>query len=107
VGIPRASAILTLIDPQRYGVIDIRAWRVLRALGAVNGNRRGQGFTPRQWERYLAVLRDLAQRLRMSVRAVEHTLFQKDRAIQKRLKLILHDKRTPKRVTDFLRRSIA
>src|ERR1700736_2911333 len=26
VSVPTASAILTLIDPERYGVIDIRAW---------------------------------------------------------------------------------
>jgi hypothetical protein len=104
VGIPRASAILTLIDPRRYGVIDIRAWGVLRALGVVTGNHRGQRFTARQWEQYLNALRDQARRLRISVRAVEHTLFQKHRAITRQLNLILYDKLTSKPVAAFLQR---
>ncbi len=35
VGIPMASAILALIDPRRYGVIDIRVWQLLFNLGSV------------------------------------------------------------------------
>ena len=34
VSAPMASAILTLTNPRRYGVIDIRAWKVLFRLGA-------------------------------------------------------------------------
>jgi hypothetical protein len=75
VGVPMASAILTLIDPARYGVLDIRAWQILFAIGSVDANRRGQGFTIAQWERYLTALRHHARRLHVSARIVEYTLF--------------------------------
>ncbi len=75
VGVPMASAILTLIDPRRYGVLDIRAWQLLFALRSVAANRRGQGFTLAQWQQYLAALRHHARRLRVTARAIEYTLF--------------------------------
>lgn len=75
VGVPMASAILTLIDPRRYGVLDIRAWQLLFAIGSVTTNRRGQGFTIGQWEQYLAALRRHARALGVTARAVEYTLF--------------------------------
>ena len=70
-----AAAILTLIDPRRYGVLDIRVWQLLYALGAVAWKPAGRGFVARDWEQYLAVLRREARRLRVPVRAVEYTLF--------------------------------
>jgi len=75
VGVPMASAILTLLDPRRYGVLDIRAWQLLFAIRSVEANRRGQGFTIAQWEVYLAALRHHAGRLGVSARAIEYTLF--------------------------------
>jgi hypothetical protein len=85
VGIPIASAILTLIDPRRYGVLDIRAWQLLFALRSVTANRRGQGFTIAQWEEYLAALRHHARRLEVSARTVEYTLFVCHRRLQRGL----------------------
>jgi hypothetical protein len=85
VGVPMASAILTLIDPKRYGVLDIRAWQLLFALRSVAANRRGQGFTIAQWELYLAALRHHARRLRVSARTIEYTLFHAHRAMQRGL----------------------
>lgn len=82
VGVPMASAILTLIDPRRYGVLDIRAWQLLFAAGAVTTNRRGQGFTLAQWEEYLAALRRHARHLGVSARTVEYTLFECHRRLQ-------------------------
>jgi hypothetical protein len=82
VSVPVASAILTLIDPRRYGVLDIRVWQLLERLGAVAGNPRGRGFTVGHWEQYLRVLRRQAWRLRAPVRAVEYTLFCCHRALQ-------------------------
>jgi len=38
VGVPMASAILTLIDPKRYGVLDIRAWQLLFAIRSVEAD---------------------------------------------------------------------
>jgi hypothetical protein len=75
VSVPIASAILTLIDPARYGVLDIRAWQLLFALEVVERKPGGRGFSVLDWERYLAVLRLHARRHRASARAVEYTLF--------------------------------
>src|SRR6266545_2154402 len=45
VNVPLASAILTLMYPRRYGVLDIRAWQLLHALGVVASRPDGRGFT--------------------------------------------------------------
>jgi hypothetical protein len=83
VGVPMASAILTLIDPQRYGVLDIRVWQLLFKIKSVETNPRGRGFTVDHWDDYLARLRAHARALRVPVRAVEYTLFRSHRALQK------------------------
>ena len=75
VGIPTASAILTLTDPGRYGVIDIRAWQELFRLGAVQDRPGGQGFRIEHWLQYLDILRQEAKALGASVRQVEYSLF--------------------------------
>ena len=75
VSVPVASAVLTLLDPRRYGVLDIRAWQMLYAVRGVNANPAGRGFSVGQWISYLATLRRHACRLRVPVRAVEYTLF--------------------------------
>jgi hypothetical protein len=75
VSVPVASAILTLIDPGRYGVLDIRVWQLLFALEAVGWKPGGRGFTARDWLYYLARLRHEARRFGVSVRLVEYSLF--------------------------------
>jgi len=75
VSVPTASAILTLTNPVRYGVIDIRVWQLLYRLGSVTKNPRGQGFSTEDWLQYLTILRYHARRLRVPVRSVELTLF--------------------------------
>jgi hypothetical protein len=85
VGVPIASAILTLIDPRRYGVLDIRAWQLLFAMRSVAANRRGQGFTIPQWEAYLTALRHHARRLNVTARTIEYTLFQSHKSLQRGL----------------------
>jgi hypothetical protein len=75
VGIPTASAILTLCDPKRYGVIDIRVWQMLHTVGAVKNNPSGIGFAFNDWFHYLKKLRYHAQELRTSARLVEWTVF--------------------------------
>ena len=83
VSVPTASALLTLTDPRRYGVLDIRAWQMLFRMGEVTANRRGRGFTPAQWLEYLARLRRLARRLGLTARAVELALFRAHRRVQR------------------------
>ncbi len=75
VSVPMASAILTLVDPQRYGVIDIRTWQLLYAIKSVTRRPRGVGFSFDDWEHYLTTLRLHAKELGAPVRTVEHTLF--------------------------------
>lgn len=83
VEIPTASAILTLTDPERYGVIDIRVRKVLYRFGAVKENPKGQNFTFDQWHAYLKELRAFARLFATPARNVERTLFEYHRTIQK------------------------
>jgi hypothetical protein len=83
VGFPTASAILTLIDPQRYGVLDIRVWQVLLAMDSVGTNPRGLGFNFENWHRYLRKLRYHAREMGVSARTVERTLFEYHRKVQR------------------------
>jgi hypothetical protein len=82
VSVPIASSILTLIDPGRYGVLDIRVWQLLWALDVVGSKPAGRGFNADDWQQYLTVLRRHARQLGVSVRAVEYTLFQSHRKRQ-------------------------
>jgi hypothetical protein len=75
VSVPTASAILTLLEPRRYGVLDIRVWQLLHALGAVRSRPGGRGFTAAHWVEFLVLLRAQAHALGVSARAVEWTLF--------------------------------
>ncbi len=75
VSVPTASAILTLVDPRRYGVLDIRAWQLLVGLGTVRRRPSGRGFTLRDWLEYLGELRRHARRLAVPARTIELTLF--------------------------------
>ena len=75
VSVPTASAILTLTNPKRYGVIDIRVWQLLYALRSVKRNPRGQGFRFNHWFHYLQILRHYSKKLTVPVRLIELTLF--------------------------------
>jgi hypothetical protein len=83
VSIPMASSILTLTNPARYGVIDIRVWQVLHKLGTVQTNADGVGFNPEQWYRFLMVLRQFARLYRVGARDIERTLFRVHARYQK------------------------
>jgi hypothetical protein len=83
VSVPTASAILTLVDPRRYGVLDIRAWQLLFGLGTVRRKPSGRGFALADWLEYLGELRRHARRLGVPARAVELTLFLCHRRLQK------------------------
>ena len=85
VGVPTASAVLTMLDPKRYGVIDIRVWQLLHALGAVEGNAAGIGLRPDHWLQFLRVLRDVSAQTGLAARTVERSLFAAHRAHQEGL----------------------
>jgi hypothetical protein len=75
VSVSMASAILTLLDPSRYGVIDIRVWQLLYALGEVTKKSSGVGFNFKNWYQFLMKLRYFAKKLSVSARDIERTLF--------------------------------
>ncbi|MGH9888641.1 MAG: hypothetical protein ACREBE_24125, partial [bacterium] len=60
VSVAMASAVLTLLDPKRYGVIDIRVWQLLYAMGAVTENPKGVQLRAKNWLQFLAILRRLS-----------------------------------------------
>lgn len=75
VSVPMASAILMLINPARYGVIDIRVWQLMVTLGTVSGNPTGTRFTFAHWYRFLTIIRYFAAQFRVAARDIERTLF--------------------------------
>lgn len=72
VGVPVASAVLALVFPKEYGVIDFRVWRQLF------GEER-RGFSIRDYKRYVAKLREIAAKLRWPVQEVDLAIWQYDR----------------------------
>lgn len=82
VKIPTASAILTLIDPKNYGVIDIRVWQVLYLYGSVKDKPSGTNFDFNNWYNYLMKLRYYAKKFKVSARDIERTLFLYHKKIQ-------------------------
>jgi hypothetical protein len=69
VGVPVASAILTTILPQKYTIIDVNA---LNALG-VDDKSKGQSV---YYLAYLKKCRDLAAQFSVSLRTMDHALWQ-------------------------------
>ena len=70
-----ASAVLMLLNPKRYGVIDIRVWQLLHALGTVTKNAAAVGFSFKNWHQFLVIIRLLSRKLGVRARDVERTLF--------------------------------
>jgi len=83
VSVPMASAILTLLNPRRYGVIDIRVWQLLYKLGVVAQKPSGTGFNFNNWYRFLMIVRYFARKLEVNARDIERTLFVVHREYQK------------------------
>jgi hypothetical protein len=82
VSLPMASAVLTLLNPRRYGVIDIRVWQLLYGIGAVTKNPSGVGFTFNHWHQFLMIVRQFAEEFHVSVRDIERSLFSVHQAYQ-------------------------
>jgi hypothetical protein len=83
VSVPMASSILMLLNPKRYGVIDIRVWAFLHRLGTVSKNRSGVGFTFGNWYQFLMIVRYFADKFGCNARDVERALFEAHKAFQK------------------------
>ena len=83
VSVPMASSVLTLLDPKRYGVIDIRVWQLLYELGTVTKNPAAAGFSFGNWHEFLTIIRHLAGKFECKARDIERTLFMAHKAYQK------------------------
>jgi len=76
VGIPTASAILTVADPEQYGIIDVRTWKGLHLLDPQGPfSMRVPVFTPVHYRSYLRMLRQLSQRHACHCRTVDCALY--------------------------------
>lgn len=69
VGVPVASAILTAINPTKYTIIDFRALTSL-------GSTKKPPYPIKFYLAYLAKCRELAQQLNISLRTLDHALWQ-------------------------------
>jgi len=72
VGVPVASAILALVFPERYAVIDFRGWR------QVFGEERTT-FSVSDYKRYLREIRRLSLELGWPVQEVDLAIWEYDR----------------------------
>jgi len=72
VDVPVASAILALVFPERYAVIDFRGWR------QVFGEDR-TAFSISDYKRYLREIQKLAQELKWPVQEVDLAIWEYDR----------------------------
>ncbi len=70
-----ASSKPLLLDPKRYGVIDIRVWKLLYELGTVTKNPGAVGFSFDNWHEFLMIIRHFAKKLECKARDIERTLF--------------------------------
>jgi hypothetical protein len=75
VGVPMASAILMLLNPNRYGVIDIRVWLLLFSMGVVDSNPTGKNLKISEYYSLLQLLRHYSKTFKVSARDIERTLF--------------------------------
>ena len=81
VDIPTASAIMTALDPQRFGILDIRVWKALRKavpddfqpIESKEGNRRP--FRLYEVDQYLSVIREVAAQTELSCREIDKALW--------------------------------
>lgn len=71
VSIPTASAILSVIDPSKYPIIDIRCMKTMVALGLM----KDEGISIKSWCVYLKEVRKLAKQNKKAPREIEKGLF--------------------------------
>ncbi len=84
VGVPMASTILTMVFPNKFAVIDVRAWAALYTLGLVRQDKRT--FTAADYALYMRIVRRLARKNHISPRQVDMALWAYDRYVPGRLR---------------------
>jgi len=73
VSIPVASAVLAIVFPEKYAVIDFRGWR------QVFGEEK-RTFSIRDYKKYLCAIHRLANELGWKVQEVDLAIWEYDRA---------------------------
>ncbi len=76
VGIPTASAILTVIYPKEYAIIDIRD---LEELNKITKNKIGETISITTWNNYIKKMRKLAKENHVTPREMDKALFAMNR----------------------------
>ncbi len=71
VGIPTASALLTVVYPKRYAVIDIRCLEMLRKMKCDIGRHPSLNI----WEKYLKIMREWSKENSITPRELDMALF--------------------------------
>lgn len=78
VGVPVASAVLALVFPEKYAVIDVRVWRQIFSEEKTT-------FTLADYQRYLTEVKRLALELGWTVQEVDLAIWDYDRVHSARL----------------------
>lgn len=81
VAVPRASAILSWTHPERWPVIDQRAWRTLAGHNVVTGREKGTSLGILQWEIFLKAVDALSTELserNLTPQEIDRILYQID-----------------------------
>jgi len=73
IGLPMASAILTVCYPDEFTVLDYRAWKTLRQM-SVPGLPAGKPTSARAYLQYCEACRQLAKRVGVSLRDLDRAL---------------------------------
>lgn len=63
INVPTASSVLSWMFPEKWPVIDQRAWRTLHKVGVVTSCPTGRGLGHNQWRVYLQAVRALQAQL--------------------------------------------
>jgi thermostable 8-oxoguanine DNA glycosylase len=72
VGIPTASALLTVVWPEEYAVIDIRCLEILEERF---GQKLGKSISINTWQNYLSLMRKWAEENKTTPRKLDMALF--------------------------------
>ncbi|MHA2295473.1 MAG: hypothetical protein ACXAEU_11845 [Candidatus Hodarchaeales archaeon] len=79
VGLRVASAILTVVYPEKYGVLDVRAWRILHKWGKVERDKL-KSEKVSDWINYLNILTDMAKKYQVRPRDIDMALYAIDKS---------------------------
>jgi thermostable 8-oxoguanine DNA glycosylase len=77
VGIPTASALLTVVYPKKYAIIDIRCLEILRSekLKSPESQKLGKTISMKTWLNYMKLMREWAKENRTTPRKLDMALF--------------------------------